>query len=98
MRNAPIPSPPTHAHTLTGTCSPERERRLSAVNQHIAEILMKQEPKQVGGGRNAELDVHLSSSNTEAKLVRNVKRRAAYHLQKYFLRKIELTISYTELE
>lgn len=68
------------------------------MNQHIAEILMKQEPKQVGGGRNAELDAHLSSSNAEPKLGRNVKRRAPYHLQKYFVRKIELAISYTELE
>lgn len=81
MRNAPIPSPPTHAHTLTGTCSPERERRLSAMNQHIAEILMKQELTQVGGGRNAKLDAHLSSSNAEHKLVRNVKKRAPYHLK-----------------
>lgn len=94
MRNAPVHSPPTH--TLTGT--PERERRLSAMNQHIAEILMKQEPKQVGGGRNAELDAHLSSSNTEHNLMRNVQRRAPYHLKKYFARKIEQAISYTELE
>jgi len=68
------------------------------MNQHIAEILMKQEPKQVGGGRNAELDAHLSSSNAEPKLVRNVKRRTPYHLQKYFVRKAELAIYYTELE
>lgn len=64
------------------------------MNQHIAEILMKQESKQVGGGRNAELDAHLSSSNAELKLVRNVKRRAPYQLQKYLVRKIELAISY----
>lgn len=57
------------------------------MNQHIAEILMKQESKQVGGGRNAELDAHLSSSNAEPELERNVKRRALYYLQKYFVRR-----------
>lgn len=85
-------------HTHTHARSPERERRLSAMNQHIAEILMKQEPEQVGGGRNAELDVHLSSSNVEPKLVSKVTGRAPYHLQKCFVRKIGVATSCMELE
>lgn len=64
------------------------------MNQHIAEILMKQESKQVGGGRNAELDAHLSSSNAEPKLEGMSREGHPYYLQKYLVRKIELAISY----
>lgn len=95
MRNIPVPSP---LHTNTHRCSQPRK----------GEEVMCHEPahcwnsnemrvKQLGGGRNAEFDVHLSSSHAQPKSGRKVTGRVPYHWQKYFVRKSRL-FPYKELE
>jgi len=86
-----FPFPHPYTHTNTHRCSQPRKGE-EVICHEPAHCWNSNETqvKQVGGRRNAELDVHLSSSDAQLKSGRKVTGRVPYHWRKYFVRKSRL--------